>query len=154
MKSIIKKIKKELKTISVMESCTGGFLANYITNIEGASEVFKFGAVTYSNEYKIKMGVDENLIDKYSVYSKEVAASMAKNITMYAKSDYGIGITGKLKRKDKNNLKSEDDKVYYCIYSSKDNKYYEDELKVLNKNREDNKKYVVKKIIKKLKEVI
>lgn len=41
-----------------MESCTGGALVNAITNIPGASEVLKFSAVTYSNEYKIKLGVD------------------------------------------------------------------------------------------------
>ena len=57
MEEIIKKLTKLDKTISTMESCTGGGLANAITNIEGASEVFKYGAVTYSNEFKIKMGV-------------------------------------------------------------------------------------------------
>lgn len=46
-----------------MESCTGGGVANAITNIEGSSRVFMFGAVTYSNEYKIKMGVNRNIIE-------------------------------------------------------------------------------------------
>ena len=50
MKKIIEKLKKKNKTISTMESCTGGYLANIITNIEGVSDVFKFSAVTYSNE--------------------------------------------------------------------------------------------------------
>ena len=56
-------------TIASMESCTGGGFANSITNIEGASDILKFSAVTYSNEYKIRMGVPEEIIDKYSVYS-------------------------------------------------------------------------------------
>ena len=51
MKEIIEKLTKLKKTISTMESCTGGGVANTITNIEGSSEVFSFGAITYSNEY-------------------------------------------------------------------------------------------------------
>ena len=49
-KKIIKKLTKENLTIATMESCTGGGVANAITNIEGASSVLKFSAVTYSNE--------------------------------------------------------------------------------------------------------
>ena len=86
-----------------MESCTGGFIASSITDIDGSSEILSFSAVTYSNEYKIKLGVNQETIDVYSVYSKEVAEEMAKNITDIALSDYGIGITGKINRSDKNN---------------------------------------------------
>ena len=52
MEEIIEKLIKNNKTISTMESCTGGGVANAITNISGASEVLKFSAVTYSNELK------------------------------------------------------------------------------------------------------
>ena len=51
-------------TISTMESCTGGLLASLITDVKDASSILKYSAVTYSNEFKIKMGVDENIIDK------------------------------------------------------------------------------------------
>ena len=68
MQQIINLLKEKNKTISTMESCTGGGVANAITNIEGASEVLRFCAVTYSNEYKIKMGVSEEVINTYSVY--------------------------------------------------------------------------------------
>ena len=64
MKELVKLLSLNHKNISVMESCTGGGVANAITNIEGASEVLKFSAVTYSNEFKIKQGVDKNIIDK------------------------------------------------------------------------------------------
>ena len=57
LKEIVNKLIEKHMTISTMESCTGGSLAGAITNIEGASEVFKYGAVTYSNEFKIKIGV-------------------------------------------------------------------------------------------------
>ena len=79
MKRVVELLKEKHKTISTMESCTGGGVVNAITNIEGASEVLKFSAVTYSNEYKIEMGVDEKVIEKYSVYSIETAREMSKN---------------------------------------------------------------------------
>jgi len=112
MKDIILKLTELGKTISTMESCTGGGVVDAITSIEGASEVLKFSAVTYSNEYKIKMGVDSEVIDKYSVYSPEVARDMSKKISEFASSNYGVGITGKLNRVDKNNPFGKDNVVY------------------------------------------
>jgi len=119
MKDVVKLLIKLNKTVSTMESCTGGCIANEITNVPGASDIFKFGAVTYANEFKIKMGVDSKIIDKYSVYSMETAVDMAKKITSFTLSDYGIGVTGKLKRKDKNNLYSSDNLVFISIYDKK-----------------------------------
>ena len=67
MKDVVNRLKELNYHIATMESCTGGGVANAITNIPGASEVLLFSAVTYSNEYKIKMGVSADTIDKYSV---------------------------------------------------------------------------------------
>ena len=103
MKDVVNKLIKLNKTISTMESCTGGFLASSITNIDDSSKVFKFGSVTYSNEYKIKMGVDSNIIDKYTVYSMETANAMSKAICSFTNSSYGVGITGKLNKQDDSN---------------------------------------------------
>jgi len=75
---IIKNLKNRNETISFMESCTGGFLSNNITNMEGSSEVIKVSLVTYSNEYKINFGVSKNIIDEYTAYSFETAKEMAK----------------------------------------------------------------------------
>ena len=91
---IVEKLKKQNKTIAFMESCTGGLLANSITNVSGASEIIKISLVTYSNEYKIKFGVDKNVIEKYTVYSAETAKEMAKNVANFANSNIGVGITG------------------------------------------------------------
>ena len=74
-----------------MESCTGGGVSNSLTNCERSSEIFKFGAVTYSNEYKIKMGVDPDIISKYSVYSAECADSMFRSIPGMKDSSHGGG---------------------------------------------------------------
>lgn len=147
MDNIIKLLTKNNKTISTMESCTGGELASTITNIEGSSEVFKFGAVTYSNEYKIKMGVSSDIIDKYTVYSIETSNEMSKAISIFTDSNYGIGITGKLNRIDKNNLYGEDNIVYISIYDRDNNKYYNEIVKVTYNSRKENKKLVIDRII-------
>ncbi len=84
MEDVVNKLKENYYHIATMESCTGGGVANAITNIPGASEVLKFSAVTYSNEYKIKMGVNKSIINEYSVYSMEVADEMSKKISEFA----------------------------------------------------------------------
>ena len=154
MKEIIKKLIKKNKTISTMESCTGGGVANAITNISGASEVLKFSAVTYSNEFKIKMGVDANKIEKYTVYSKETAMEMSKNISLFTNSNYGIGITGKLNRQDKNNKFGSNNKVYISIYDKELDKFYNYNIIVDKKTRKENKQLIINFIILKLKEII
>lgn len=146
MKEIVEKLSLLNKTISTMESCTGGAIANEITNIEGAGEVLKFSAVTYCNEFKIKMGVDRKVIDKYTVYSIETAKDMSKNISNFANSNYGIGITGQLNTVDKNNPVGEDNIVYISIYNRDKNTYKEKTLKVPNKSRKENKALIVLKI--------
>ena len=128
MKKVIELLKLNGLTISTMESCTGGGLVNSLTNIEGASEVIKFSAVTYSNEFKIKMGVSEEIINKYSVYSMETAKDMALNITKFTHSNLGVGITGKLNRVDINNKIGDDNIVFISIYNSDDDKYYNKNL--------------------------
>lgn len=154
MKNVVEKLKNLNKTISTMESCTGGLVVNEITNIEGASEVISFSAVTYSNEFKIKMGVDKNIIDEYSVYSIETAKEMSKNICIFANSNYGVGITGKLNRVDKNNLVGIDNKVFISIYDRDNNLFYNYDLEVTKNTRKENKELVLELVIEKLKEII
>lgn len=147
LKNIIQKLTEKNQTISTMESCTGGALASAITNIEGASEVLKFSAVTYSNEFKIKMGVSSDIIDKYSVYSIETAKEMSKKISDFTNSTYGIGITGKLNRVDKNNKFGSDNTVFVSIYDSNNDKYHTFSIDVTRSTRLDNKMEVINKII-------
>ena len=147
MQRVLDKLINSGKTISTMESCTGGGISNAITNIPDASKVIKFSAVTYSNEYKIKMGVSEDLINKYYVYSMEVANDMAKKISLYTSSSYGVGVTGKLKKPDENNMFGSDDLVYLSIYDSNSNKYYNKEIKLKFDTRIDNKNQIIMEFI-------
>ena len=150
MRDVVNLLIEKKMTIATMESCTGGFVASSITDIDGSSSVLKFSAVTYSNEYKIKMGVSKEVIDKYSVYSINVAREMAKKISAFASSDIGVGITGKINRIDENNLFGDDNKIYYAIYDKNSDKYYEYELIAINDTRLNNKKYIMKCISKSL----
>lgn len=154
LKEIVKLLDSKKKTISTMESCTGGCLVNEITNIEGASNVLEFSAVTYSNEYKIKMGVDKDIIEKYTVYSEETAVEMAKAIVKFTGSDYGIGITGKLNRVDENNLYGNDSEVFYTIFDKYNDKCYSYNIFVNKDKRKNNKNDVVVHIINSLYEIL
>ena len=154
VKEIIEILTNLNKTISTMESCTGGGVANAITNVSGASEVIKFSAVTYSNEFKIKLGVNADTIEKYSVYSKEVSLEMSKCISVFANSDYGIGITGKLNRLDKKNLYGKDNQIFISIYDKSNDIYYSYDIFVNQDTREKNKKIVIDFIIDKLLEIL
>lgn len=154
MRELVELLIEKNLSVSTMESCTGGGLVNAITNIPNASKIISFSAVTYSNEAKIKMGVSKETIDQYSVYSIEVANEMAKSISEYTMSDYGIGITGKLKKQDENNLSSENDKVYFCIYDRNNTIYYTDTIQVTQDERIDNKQEVINQIVEKMISVV
>ena len=149
-KGIIRVLTNTKKTIATMESCTGGGVVNEITNCEGSSEVLKFSAVTYSNEYKVKMGVSKKIIDKYTVYSMETADDMSKQISNFANSDYGIGITGQLNRPDPANPSSRNNIVYISIYDKENNKYYREKMTIKKEIRRKSKDCIIQKVIEML----
>lgn len=146
MEELVNKLIDNNKTISTMESATGGAVVSAITNVDGSSRVLKFSAITYSNEYKIKMGVKKETIDKYSVYSTQAAKEMSFNISKFSNSNYGVGITGKLNRVDENNLFGDDSTVFISIYDRDNDKYYNEIVKAIKTNRIDNKRLVIDKI--------
>lgn len=154
MKEVVEELIRRKKTISTMESCTGGFIANEITNIEGSSEILKFSAVTYSNEYKIKMGVSKEILEKYTVYSMETAKEMSHVISSYTNSNYGIGVTGKLNRVDEENPYGEDNIVFINIFDKDNNKDISFTVEAIKSSRKENKKLVCDTVIHKLLECL
>mgnify|MGYP005977983201 CR=1 FL=1 len=77
------------------ESCTGGLVAEKITNVPGSSEVFGYGFVTYAEAAKAKLlGVDPTLIEQYNVVSGPVAVAMAYGALQASGADLAVGITG------------------------------------------------------------
>ena len=81
-------------SIATMESCTGGLLANVITNVPGSSGYFRGGFVSYTAEMKIELGVDEDVISHHGVISVETAQAMARAVRARLRADIGVGITG------------------------------------------------------------
>ncbi|MEI8293634.1 MAG: competence/damage-inducible protein A [bacterium] len=83
------------RTVSTAESCTGGLLANRLTNVPGSSRVFHRGFVTYSNDSKCELlGVGESLLAQYGAVSEPVARAMAEGALRHARSDFSLALTG------------------------------------------------------------
>jgi PncC family amidohydrolase len=82
-------------TLAVAESCTGGGLAQAITDVPGSSGYFLGGVVSYSNEAKVALlGVDGKTIDAEGAVSEEVSVMMAEGARRRFGADIGVGITG------------------------------------------------------------
>ena len=92
---VITTLTKKKMRLSVAESCTGGMLSNSITSLNGASKIFKFGIITYSNESKIKfLKVPKKIITKYGAVSFQCCLYMVKNLGKISKSNISVSITG------------------------------------------------------------
>lgn len=92
---IIPHLIKSNLTLSVAESCTGGWLSKIITEVSGVSAIYKGGVCSYSNEIKNKLlGVKEETLCSYGAVSEQTATEMAKGIKELMNCDIGIGITG------------------------------------------------------------
>lgn len=92
---LVKALKEKHLKLSVAESCTGGLVSKLITDVSGASEVFDFCAVTYSNEMKMRvLGVKKETLERYGAVSRQTAAEMAEGIRALSKADIGVSITG------------------------------------------------------------
>lgn len=88
-------LKNKKLTIGTVESCTGGALAHAIVSLPGASNYFKGGLLTYSNEIKEKIAnIDTKIIEKYGVVSKEVVELMALNGALKLGVDVCLSTTG------------------------------------------------------------
>lgn len=82
-------------TVATAESCTGGLLADRITNIAGSSDYYLGGVVSYAYSAKeTLLGVDHDLLLREGAVNKEVACQMASGIRQRLGADVGIGITG------------------------------------------------------------
>jgi len=97
VKHVHKIFKSRALTLSTAESCTGGLISSYLTDLPGASNFFLAGIVTYSEEAKRSLlGVSSDEIGKYGVISMETAQEMAEKMRLLSKADYAISTTGNL----------------------------------------------------------
>jgi len=92
---IVKLLATGNRTLAIAESCTGGLIANRITNVPGASSVFLAGYVCYANQAKIDMlNVDPKLIENHGAVSEPAARALAEHARACAGSTYALATTG------------------------------------------------------------
>lgn len=93
--TIVAMLKEENFTVTTAESCTGGLLAGRILNVSGASETYKEGYITYSNEAKERLlDVSKATLDAVGAVSEETAKEMAEGAAKKASTNAAISITG------------------------------------------------------------
>jgi len=138
--NLIKNLISTNTTVSCMESCTAGMIASVITDTEGASAVFKGSYVTYSNEEKIRMGVNSCVIKDFGVYSKECAREMARVVKRDFLADVAIGITGNAGNTDVNNPEGKVGEAFFCIIKGDEEHTYSYKIDVKNLSRHEIKK--------------
>ncbi len=92
---VVRLLTKRNQTLATAESCTGGLIANRITNVPGASSVFIAGYVCYANQAKIGMlDVDPKLVERHGAVSESVARALAEHARARARCDYALATTG------------------------------------------------------------
>lgn len=92
---IVRLLTERKQTLALAESCTGGGLANRITNVPGASAIFLASLVTYSNEAKQKfVGVRPATLAEHGAVSEAVAREMAEGARRETGADYALSVTG------------------------------------------------------------
>lgn len=81
--------------ISTAESCTGGMISGAVTSVSGSSAVIELGVCSYSNRIKHEvLNVPAEVLERYSEYSVECAAEMAKGVRALSGADFGVSTTG------------------------------------------------------------
>ena len=92
---IVQLLNAQRATLATAESCTGGLLANRVTNVPGSSAVFIEGNVTYSNDAKTRtLGVSAELISAAGAVSEEVARAMAEGALQRSGATFALSTTG------------------------------------------------------------
>jgi nicotinamide-nucleotide amidase len=93
--AVVRQLTKRRQTLALAESCTGGRIADRITNVPGASKIFPGGLVAYSNAAKRKfLGVRAETLARHGAVSAAVAREMAEGAREKFGADFAIAVTG------------------------------------------------------------
>jgi len=93
--AVVGELSASRKAVATAESCTGGWLAKAITDISGASEVFHYGIVSYSNGAKESLlGVQNKTLEEHGAVSEPVVIEMAKGALRLSGADISVAVSG------------------------------------------------------------
>jgi len=116
---VLKNLKAKGLTLGTAESCTGGLIAKRLTDVPGASQAFKGGVVSYTNEIKTGvLGVSQHLLNQFGAVSKEVAAAMAEGARRVLECDIALSSTG-VAGPDKDDWENEVGTMFVAIATPK-----------------------------------
>ncbi|AHF06146.1 CinA family protein [Desulfitobacterium metallireducens] len=150
---LVELLKKLSLTITTVESCTGGSIISAITDAEGASDITPGGYVTYSNHQKRAIGVPEEIIEEYGVYSSECAEAMAKAGVKNTGADLSIGVTGTFSNVDPHNNDSVPGVVFFSVVFHAE-QALAGKINVPIMERPQQKQYVAEIVLKRVLDVV
>ena len=126
-------------TLSTAESCTGGYIAKYLTDKTDSSKYFKGSVIAYSNDVKTNiLKVPQEFIDKFGAVSSQVAFSMASGVIEVIDSDIALSATGVMESTNDKSGKST--QVFISVISNTENDTFHFNL---DGNREMNREKTV-----------
>ena len=92
---LLDELRRRKLTFAAAERCTGGLIAKRITDLSGASAVFRGGVVSYTNDVKRDvLSVPQALLDEYGAVSAPVAQAMAEGVRRITGADFAVSVTG------------------------------------------------------------
>ncbi len=148
---LVSRLKNKNLTLCCAESITGGLFGGAITSVNGSSEIFKGGIISYTNEIKNKvLQVPLDELEMFGAVSKEVCVSMAKGVKQIFNTDIAVSVTG-LAGPTGDEKGNPVGTVFMCIYFKDDIickkiKFYG--------NRKSVREQVVKSLLKNLNEIV
>ena len=93
--AVLWEARRQGRTVTAAESCTGGLLQGTLTEVPGSSEVFRGGVVTYSDEMKERLlGVPRGLLEEFGAVSQDCAEAMARGGLWFCGVDFSVAVTG------------------------------------------------------------
>ena len=93
--AVIARLKEQGLTLATAESCTGGLIGKLLTDVPGASAVYKGGVISYVNEIKHRLlGVEQEILDVCTAVSRETAHEMARGARERLAADCAVSVTG------------------------------------------------------------
>ena len=88
-------LSQKKSTISIAESCTGGLIAHWLTNVAGSSDYLLFSGVVYANQAKVDLlGVSQDILNRHGAVHEETVREMALNVQRITGATYGLATSG------------------------------------------------------------